>query len=121
MTLLIELKILLLLNGYLVDSLPIQLFYIFFVKSLLIGVYSVVILVTILCKVINNSKDDKVSIKSSIIITFITLVVIVLVFNRSTLFNSFSYKYYPYITGSLFIFYILIVIGIYFKKREKNN
>ena len=80
------------------------------------------IILYFLCKIINNSNDDKVSIKSSIIIiAFITLVVIVLVFNRSTLFNSFSYKYYPYITGSLFIFYILIVIGIYFKKRKKNN
>lgn len=78
------------------------------------------IMLYFLAKVINNSKDDKIKIGYPIIISIISSVVSVIVFNRTMWFNNFGYYIYPYITGSLLIFYILLFLGVFIKKKKKN-
>lgn len=78
------------------------------------------IMLYFLGKVINNSKDDKIKIGYPIVITIISSIVTVMIFNRTMWFNNFSFYIYPYITGSLIIFYILIFIGVFIKKRKKK-
>lgn len=75
------------------------------------------IILYFLCKVLNNSKDDKVKIGYSIIIILSITLITFYTFIDNTSFNNFGFSIYPYITGSLLIFYIIIFIGVFIKKR----
>lgn len=91
------------------------------IQWILSSIVSFSIMIYYISKTIkDNKKNDKTNIYITIMISFIILILALTVFKNNTLFNNFCYHIYPYITGLLFIFYIIIFIGVFLKKRKKK-
>ncbi|MDO5569597.1 MAG: GerAB/ArcD/ProY family transporter [bacterium] len=86
----------------------------------ILGLFMSLVLTTyyITTTIHHNKKNKKTTISIIIIIILLTSIY---AFKNNTIFNYYSYHYYPYITGSLFIIFLIVLIRCFIhKKRIKS-